>query len=302
MFCLEKPSTEPNDEETGSTCKRNKRKRNEEVVGSKVVVPGKRNTRLMSKLTLNRTKSGEDDDGTKSSDDADMQSKRMPKRVMSKPLKSVTEHISFPSKGSANGAIKMILPAKRVNRLKSTPCPSSQPVVVLSPIKEAGDKNKRAIKQRGAYAIPNICDADVSSLIAMNCKLTSEVLDAKKLLSDKNNALLKIQKECFEEQLKVVALEKSNTEKDQQIDILRKEIEDIKAERFCTDLIRFDEEGHLQVTVNNPENTAQTHPTDLLDSYLEPEDEVKADESVLQKEPGQELAQGNSGFQWTPTE
>lgn len=253
----------------------------------------------MSKSTLSRlAKNGDDFDGTKSGVDAAMPSKRISKRQMSKPLRSAMEHTLSPSKSNDSGANKTVVPAKRVNRFKSTPCGSLRHVVVLSPMEETGANNKRATKQRGTFAAPNVSDTDVSSLIAMNCKLTSEVLDTKKLLSDKNNALLEIQKDYFAEQLEVIALKKSNLEKDQQIDMLRKEIEQIRAERFCTDLIRFDEEGHSQDSVDNPENTAQTHETYLLGSDLETEDEAKGCESDLQTE----LDQESSGFQWTPTD
>lgn len=211
-------------------------------------------------------------------------------RQMSKSLSSATKHNLSPSKGSVPK--KTVVAAKRAGRLNSAPCRLRQAVVVLSPIKETGEKQKRATKKRDTAAVPNDSNDNISSLIAMNCKLTFEVLDTKKTLSEKNNALLKIQKNYFESQLEVIALQKSNTEKDQQIDMLLKQIERLKAERFCSDLISFDE-----VFVDNPENITKIHSQDLLGSILEPQEEANI---VVESTAKTNTNLENTKFQWTP--
>lgn len=191
---------------------------------------------------------------------------------------------NLPSEDSSSS--KTCVPSKRTNRLNSAPCNIRNPVVVLSPIDETGNKYKRATKQHGSKASTvrnHDSDDSTSKLIAMHCQLTSEVLETKKLLSEKCNALLKLNQDYCQSQLEVVVLKNSNEDKDRQINILRKELEQLKAERFATDLIRFDDEIIDLVPTKEPSEASGVS-AEMMDELI-PQINTPSD---------------NTKFQWTP--
>lgn len=105
----------------------------------------------------------------------------------------------------------------------------------------------------------------IPRLIALNCKLTTEVLSFKKQLSDKNDALFKIQADCFEKQLEVVNLKNSLSDKNKKLEELEKEIRDLTSQMFCGDLIDFEAsvENTADVSVEKDSMEANTAETSI---------------------------------------
>lgn len=81
----------------------------------------------------------------------------------------------------------------------------------------------------------------LSTTIAMNCKLTNEVIDTKKLLLAKSDDLLKMQQQFYEKEIACKTLEAKVAEQDGKINELEKRIEQMRAELFTDDLINFDQ-------------------------------------------------------------
>lgn len=83
-------------------------------------------------------------------------------------------------------------------------------------------------------------DNSLSSIIAMNCKLTNEVLLAKKPLSEQSEALLKMHQTLLEKSVECQDLRSEVQE-------LQQSLERMRDERFCNDLIELEdkpEEAH----------------------------------------------------------
>lgn len=128
---------------------------------------------------------------------------------------------------------KVFAAAKRTKRSNtiSDKSVSIQNQIFVAP---AAKKNIRQNSQTGP-------DSNVSILVELNCKLTNDVLLTKKHLAEKNDELIKIQKEynlktieCCNLQIQVHDLQKKVHENEMTIEKLR-------PEQFCEDLISFDD-------------------------------------------------------------
>lgn len=116
-------------------------------------------------------------------------------------------------------------------------------------------------------------DKSFSRSIAMQCTLTTELLNSKKQLSEKNDALLKMQEKCF-------TMEKLLSEKDQQLMKLQNDFDNLKAERFCDDLIQFDEPTNSEIQTNTVDENSV--------------------EEIASATPSIATEDNSDGFQWTP--
>lgn len=115
-------------------------------------------------------------------------------------------------------------PAKRARRLASTPHTSN-----------------RANENRGNNNVADTQDDSLSKVIAMNCKITNELIATKKQLSDKNDLIVEMHKEHYDKNIECKALETTLAKKETEIKKLLKEIEKLKAEKFCDDLINLED-------------------------------------------------------------
>lgn len=86
----------------------------------------------------------------------------------------------------------------------------------------------------------------MSEVVSVNCKLTNELLDMKKSLIEKNDALIAMQAKYYEKELECEKLKSLASEKDHQIGNLSKMIEMMRAEKICTDLIDLNETGRSE--------------------------------------------------------
>lgn len=138
------------------------------------------------------------------------------------------------------------VPAKRNRRLKSTPIHDENPRDDLNAPPVVPAKRNRRLQSTPQLspnfsASSNTGNDPVSSLVAVNCKLTNEFLVMKKQLYDKNEELLKIQCILNEKNIEMIKLESKIAERDAEIEELRNNLEKFKAEKFCNDLIEFDD-------------------------------------------------------------
>lgn len=156
--------------------------------------------------------------------------------------------------------------SKRKRRLSSTTVHSEHDNVVL-PIpstsseknnatqKNSNECNKTVItpgkRKRRVDSTPLLSrstvteekDNTLSNVIAMNCKLTNEILFAKKQLSEKNDALFKIQQSLHERDIECNNLKAKMLEMVGEIEELKRCMEVMRAERFCDDLIEFGDDA-----------------------------------------------------------
>lgn len=96
------------------------------------------------------------------------------------------------------------------------------------------EKPKKSTKKTSYGSI----DVDVmSNVVSVNCKLTNELLEIKKSLREKNDALIAMQVKYYEKDLECEKLKSLASEKDHQIVDLSEKIEIMRAEKVCTDLI-----------------------------------------------------------------
>lgn len=132
------------------------------------------------------------------------------RRLMSVPVQSGTSNENIISIRSEDHEQNKDTPAKRKRRLNSTPVRSS-----------SNEDTENSL----------------SKLISMNCKLTNELLVLKKQYSEKNDALLKTT-QCFHDtNLQYQKLQFEFAQMEKEVERLEKCVEELRAERFCNDLI-----------------------------------------------------------------
>lgn len=81
----------------------------------------------------------------------------------------------------------------------------------------------------------------MSQVIATNCKLVTEILNLKRSLFEKADALMKMQAKYYEEVMKHMNSNVLVKQRGDEIEKLKKEVENLKAAQFCTDLIKLDD-------------------------------------------------------------
>lgn len=82
-------------------------------------------------------------------------------------------------------------------------------------------------------------DSSKDIVIALNCKLTNDSLMSKKLLSEKNDLLLKMQLENHRKEVECMSLQTLVADQKKRIEELNKQIEQLRAEQYCSDLIEL---------------------------------------------------------------
>lgn len=188
-----------------------------------------------------------------------------------KPLDSVQErHTS-----------SAIVPAKRDKRLLTAPCAS----VPAKRTKRCQSQSQNKSNSR------NTDEDSVSSLIAMNCKLSNAILESKKQLYERSNALQKMSEKYFEKEVENITLKNLISVKVDQIQTLQKVIDEIKSQQFCTDLIRFDADSNIGISVA---------PVPVLSENVFSFDDGEPNDNTGTLEP--QTADNGEDFHWSPTD
>lgn len=84
---------------------------------------------------------------------------------------------------------------------------------------------------------------EMAKVISLNCKLTNEVLNMKKLLFERTDELIKLQERFHQKDTEYLQLNAMLLKTKKEKDDLSKELNEMKAEQFCSDLIIFDDVG-----------------------------------------------------------
>lgn len=134
-------------------------------------------------------------------------------------------------------------PAKRTRRTKSTP---------------AIDNDMNGSQSKRFRAMNPDDDHDMSKIIALNCKLTNEVLGLKKMLLERNEEFVQMQKNYYESSIENIALKSSLEEAKKNIEDLNELVETLRAERFCGDLIQFDDDCEIDASATGTEKGSNT--------------------------------------------
>lgn len=82
-------------------------------------------------------------------------------------------------------------------------------------------------------------------MIGLNCKLTNDALLSKKLLAAKYDELLHAKNESNLKTIECLDLKSKVDAQERQIIELRKIVDQMRSERFCSDLIDFDDGGNF---------------------------------------------------------
>lgn len=227
-----------------------------------------------------------------------------------------------------------VAPGKRTARLLSVPSKTNKKSpAVSSPIKDACSihaKNTSARPAKHTARLKSVCEErdeqseidSISRLIALNCKLTNEILETKKVLCEKNNTLLKIQQKLFEKEVETIDLKHLLSKQLEEIEMLKKEVSQLKDERFVTDLINFDAEYHTHnlraglndditscqkdlITGETPAIQFETTSGNGQSTEGHSQDEETAvcqADSVIDEAPAYQSKTNSSQFQWSPTD
>lgn len=136
----------------------------------------------------------------------------------------------------ARRVMTMVSPPEKTD--ESTSSHSHQKVV-------PAERNRRLFSVSGHSGekqnnSPAKADDALTKSVGLNCKLTNELLEAKKGLLEKTNQLLAMQQKCHDKDMESKDLCLLLESKNVQISQLKEHIEKLKAERFCEDLIDFD--------------------------------------------------------------
>lgn len=215
---------------------------------------------------------------TRVAEQPSQQSKRIPTRSQSKSIENPAQ-------------VETIVPSKRSSRFKSTPMHATEPNNVqgsiskrrrLSDVSTTDDnekpskKNVNLAETKKAQASASkpgkrrrLSDAstsgdsassskkkktendEMSQVVVLNCKLTNEVLKLKNLVLEKGNDFVKLQEQFHQKMVECISLESSLEEAKKKIDELTNAYETLKSERFCSDLIKFDDDGSQQCGMYN---------------------------------------------------
>lgn len=83
---------------------------------------------------------------------------------------------------------------------------------------------------------------DVTQIVVMNCKLTNEVIKLKNVVLEKNDFIIKLQDKYHQKTVECISLESKLDEAQQLLEELHDAYQGLKAEQFCSDLIKFDDD------------------------------------------------------------
>lgn len=136
---------------------------------------------------------------------------------------------------------KAIVPAKRTSRFKSTPAYSVEP----NKESHSNQSKRRRLSDSSstdgnASKKKKIEGDDMSHVVQLNCKLTNELLKLKNLVLEKTSSFIKLQKEYHHKTLECISLQSLLSEAKKKVETLSNAYDALKAERSCSDLIKFD--------------------------------------------------------------
>lgn len=144
------------------------------------------------------------------------------------------KHVSFQSDTA--------IPAKRNRRLAS--------LALENPGSSKESKEKSNItpakRNRRSDSTPQQCVSSgepndtISKVVTMNCKLTNEILVAKKQLCEKTEDIVKLQESLHKKEMKCKDLQSETADLAKKIKQMEEIIEQMRAENFCNDLIDFE--------------------------------------------------------------
>lgn len=142
---------------------------------------------------------------------------------------------------------KKIVPAKRNRRFESTPMVGTKSLYAqkssLTQKRRRSDTNltndEDNVAKKKKTGVEN---DDMSQVVALNCKLTNEILKTKNLLFEKNNDIIKLQEQYHKKDIECITLKSSLKEINEEINELKSAYAALKEERFCSDLIKFDDD------------------------------------------------------------
>lgn len=176
-----------------------------------------------------------------------------------------------------------VVPGKRGRRLLSLP---NRTEISNSISNEINQKQKviPAKRKRRVASTPAISQTDgqpndtMSKIVAMNCKLTNEILVAKKQLYEKTDDLLKLQELYFTKQAEYKDLQAKTAVMAEQIKELERTVEQLRAEQFCNNLIDFDATAILPAS-EAPVNVNCVDLNDILFDTTAMNDDIRTDSS-----------------------
>lgn len=154
-----------------------------------------------------------------------------------------------------------VVPAKRNRRLVSTPLlrpTQSKPKEQLTP-----GKRKRRFDSTPQQGTSVGEDDTLSKIVALNCKLTNEVLVSKKQLFEKTNMLLKLQEDFHTKEIECMNLQTENAKKAAKVEELEKCIENMRSAQYCDDLIDFGAAISENQTEDEPNGVNDTNKSDV---------------------------------------
>lgn len=166
------------------------------------------------------------------------------------PAKRLNRLISLPStqqkiKSDVSAKIHKTLKAKPdnvpVQPEKYTPGKRSRRMNSMPEIqRKAGGTIKLGASKHHRSVVDH--DDDMTKVISLNCKLTNEVLHTKKLLVEKMNEYVKLQERLHQTDIERIQVKAMLLNAQKEIEHLKKEVDELKKARFCSDLITFDDE------------------------------------------------------------
>lgn len=150
------------------------------------------------------------------------------------------------------------VPGKRQRRVESMPTKQRS----NAPKRRRNSLDIDSSGQKGKKDGKNCGLDDMKDIIKLNCKLTNELLGMKKLLTGKNDEFNEMQKQYYEKDIACLKLNTLVSEQAKQIDELKKSVQALMDEKYCNDLIQFDDidgnKGKLIFCSSIPSNKACT--------------------------------------------
>lgn len=145
------------------------------------------------------------------------------------------------------------IPGKRMRRFQSMPANRANK---KSADKTENDRLADQPKRRGRPSVDSHVRAskkqkteemdEMSKVIALNCKLTNEILSMKKALLEKTDEFIKMQERYYQKVIECLQLDTAILDAKNEIAELKKKLDEINAKQFCLDLITFDDIGTQQ--------------------------------------------------------
>lgn len=150
------------------------------------------------------------------------------------------KHVSFENNPTVPGND---IPGKRTRRTASLYVQNPSMNAGSSKASKETEKTTAAKRKRRCDSTPSLVeqpDDALSKLVSMNCKLTNEILIAKKQFIEKTDVISKLQDALQGKTIENKDMQNTIAELMQKIKELERCIEQLRSERFCDDLIDFE--------------------------------------------------------------